>query len=196
MRKKDEGLHERRKEEILVAAARVFRLKGFHLARTEDICAEASLSAGTVFRYFPDKRAMIDAIAEIEFANHREQVRSLATKEGLKWMARVKPGELTSMLQVSTFGLGTDSWLELARDPHGKERLLAFDAELRATLTCELTRGQEEGWVRKDLDTAGTADIVLAIFSGLSFDSELGALSRPNRTARAIADLFKTFILA
>ncbi len=196
MRKKDDALRERRREEILQAAARVFRLKGFHLARTEDICAEASMSAGTVFRYFPDKRAMISAIAEIEFANYRQQVHSLATKQGLQWMARVRAGELSSMLQTSAFGLGTDSWLELARDPKGKERLLALDAELRTTLARELAQGQAEGWVRKGLDPAGTADVILAMFSGLSFDSEIGVLTEPSPTARAVADLFKTFILA
>ena len=43
-RPKNEKLEIQRREEILQAAARVFRAKGFHLARTEDICTEAETS--------------------------------------------------------------------------------------------------------------------------------------------------------
>lgn len=46
---------------MLASAARVCREKGFQGARTEEICAEAGVSPGTLFRYFPGKRAMNQA---------------------------------------------------------------------------------------------------------------------------------------
>lgn len=195
-RTKDETLHQQRREAILRAAARVFKAEGFHRARTEDICAEAAASAGTVFRYFPDKRAMIMAIAELEFERYRQEIQRLATPEGLRWLTQIEAADLSELLRPTDFDLGTDSWLELARDADSRQRLLAFDRQLRADLVRELVRGQQEGWVRPSLDSGGAANVILAIFSGLDFDSELGATIEPAATAQALADLFRRFILA
>ena len=85
--------------------------------------------------------------------------------------------------------------MELARDVEGKRRLLAFDKKLRATLVQELARGQAERWVRKSLDPIGAANVILAVFSGLDFDHEIGATIEPEATARALADLFRNFII-
>jgi TetR/AcrR family transcriptional regulator, repressor for uid operon len=194
-RTKDAALHAQRHHDILRAAARVFKAKGFHLARTEDICAEAQLSAGTLFRHFPDKRSMITAIADIEFDNYRTELGRLVTCEGIRWLSKITAEDLAELLRPRGFQLSADSWLELARDPQGRTRLLKLDKQLRQTLTKELRRGQAEGWVDKSLDCQGAANLVLALFSGLLFDAELGLAIDIKATARAMADLFSGFLL-
>lgn len=194
-RTRDESLHAQRRADILLAAAQVFKAKGFHLARTEDICTSAKLSAGTLFRHFPDKRSMIRAIMEIEFEQYETDIQNLATKEGIQWLAHIRPKDLMELLQPKAFDLGTDSWLEMARDPEGRLRMLEFDKKLRQTLSKELKCGQADGWVRPALDCAGAATLILALFSGLSFDRELGLGLEPNATARALADLVSGFVL-
>lgn len=195
-RTKDESLHEKRQEEILLAAARVFKTKGFHAARTEDICVEAGLSAGTVFRHFPDKRAMITAIAGRELQQHQRDLHRLATREGLQWLTRITEQDLAELLQPTVYNLGADSWLELVREETGRAQLLATDEALRTTLAAELARGQKEGWVRKSLDTSGAANVILAVFSGLALDQEIGVRTCTANSAAALSDLFTHFILA
>lgn len=195
-RVKDDTLHQKRQEEILLAAARVFKAKGFHAARTEDICAEAGLSAGTVFRHFPDKRAMITAIAERELEQYQHEVQRLATKEGLQWLTRITDKDLSELLSPTVYDLGSDSWLELVRDEAGRKQLLAVDKKLRATLAAELARGQKEGWVRKSLEPQGVANVILAVFSGLAQDQEIGARTGTPATVAALSDLFSHFIQA
>lgn len=195
-RTKDEALHTERKTTILKAAASIFKTKGFHLARTEDICTEAGLSAGTVFRYFPDKRAMIMAIAEIEFEHYKRELSRLINREGLQWLTDITGTKLTDLLRPTIYDLGSDSWLELARDAQSKNRMLAFHKKLRTTLSRELARGQTEGWVRKSLEVKGTASVIMAIFSGLNFDREIGVSIDSDATARALGDLFRNFIVA
>jgi AcrR family transcriptional regulator len=195
-RTKDDSLHERRQEEILSAAARVFKTKGFHAARTEDICAEAGLSAGTVFRHFPDKRAMIFTIATRELEQYQRDVQQLATREGLQWLTRITEKELSELLCPSVYDLGADSWLELVRDEAGRKQLLAADKELRAMLAAELSRGQKEGWVRKSLEPQGAANVILAVFSGLALDQEIGARTGTAATAAVLSDLFSNLIQA
>jgi AcrR family transcriptional regulator len=193
-RTKDEALHAQRHHDILQAAARAFKAKGFHLARTEDICAEAGLSAGTLFRHFADKQSMIMAIADIEFEHYRAQLDRLATREGIAWLANINAAQLAEVLRPRGFDLGVDSWLEIARAPEGRKRLHAMDKRLRRSFAGQLKRGQEEGWVRPTLDCDGAANIVLALFSGLLFDADVGIAIDTKATARAMADLLGSLL--
>ncbi len=194
-RNKDPDLHDRRRQDILAAAARVFKAKGFHLARTKDICDEAGLSAGTLFRHFDSKQAMIQGIAQIEFEAYRSTLARLSNREGLEGLSRIDTEGLSALMRPSSFALSSDSWLELARNSDTRRALLDFDGGLRVALTDVLTRGQAEGWVRAGLDPAGAANLMLAVFSGLSFDIEIGAEVDFAATARAIADLVSNYIL-
>src|SRR4030095_16958552 len=53
-----------RRAEILAAAQRCFARSGFQGASMQDICAEAGMSPGNLYRYFPSKEAIIAGIAE------------------------------------------------------------------------------------------------------------------------------------
>ena len=195
-RARDEALHATRRQDILAAAARVFKAKGFHLARTEDICAESGLSAGTLFRHFPDKRSMIAAIADVELERLRSEIEQLSTREGILWLTQIKAEELAQLIEPKGFELGTDSWLELARDGEGRKRLLLVDQTLRQMISRQLEQGKAEGWIRKSVDSDGTAAILLALFSGLQLGSEVGLAVDTQATACAIADLFGGLILS
>src|SRR5690606_3122603 len=46
------------------AAIVCFRRRGFHQASMQEICAEAGISAGALYRYFGSKADIIGAIAE------------------------------------------------------------------------------------------------------------------------------------
>src|SRR5215468_11012596 len=54
---------ERRRQQILDAAASCFARQGFHATSMQDIFAAAGLSAGAVYRYFPTKTELIREIA-------------------------------------------------------------------------------------------------------------------------------------
>ena len=60
-RKKKEK--ERRRQQILVAAKRVFSIKGFSKATMEDIAREAELSPGTLYIYFKNKEDLYASLS-------------------------------------------------------------------------------------------------------------------------------------
>jgi AcrR family transcriptional regulator len=54
---------ERRRQEILIAARRVFTSKGLSRATMEDIAHEAELSAGTLYLYFKNKNELVVSLS-------------------------------------------------------------------------------------------------------------------------------------
>ena len=55
---------QRKKEEIITAATRVFAAKGFSAATTKDIANEADIGESTLYNYFDSKREIMLAILE------------------------------------------------------------------------------------------------------------------------------------
>ena len=68
MPKVSEAHLEARRQQILDAAVSCFAERGFHATSMRDICKQAKLSAGAVYRYFPSKEDLIAGMvaAEIE----------------------------------------------------------------------------------------------------------------------------------
>lgn len=194
-RKKDPELNALRRAEILRGAARIFAEKGFQGARTEEICAAAGVSPGTLFRYFPDKQAIILAIVEIEFADYTNDIIRLANKDGLYWLMGIRGDELLALIRPSEFNLCADAWMELARDPARAPHLLAMDQELRDILAARLAQGQKEAWVRASVNAVGMANVLLAIFTGLIVDQQQGIRINADATAQALGDVLKSILV-
>lgn len=59
-------------QRILDAAKACFVRSGFQGASMQQICAEAGMSPGALYRYFPSKESIIEAIAEADRKNDAE----------------------------------------------------------------------------------------------------------------------------
>ncbi|WP_158784112.1 TetR/AcrR family transcriptional regulator [Pantoea sp. BAV 3049] len=51
-----------KKQDILQAAERLFYLNGFHATSTDRICSEAGVSTRTLYRYFPSREMLTEAV--------------------------------------------------------------------------------------------------------------------------------------
>lgn len=58
------SLSDRKKEEILGAAARVFAGKGYHRTLVDEVARAAGVGKGTVYRYFSDKEDLFFCIID------------------------------------------------------------------------------------------------------------------------------------
>src|SRR5215831_13216405 len=83
MRRANVQAHSDRRAEILSAAQRCFVRAGFHGASMQDICAEAGMSPGNLYRYFPSKEALIAGIAERDRAEVAQEFASADLSHGL-----------------------------------------------------------------------------------------------------------------
>jgi AcrR family transcriptional regulator len=77
IKERKEREKERRRQQIMVAAKRVFSNKSFNKATMEDIAREAELSPGTIYLYFKNKEELFASLSLriLHFMNIRlEQV--------------------------------------------------------------------------------------------------------------------------
>src|SRR5204863_7462894 len=73
MRRPNVQLQADRRGEILAAAQTCFARAGFHQTSMQEICAEAGMSPGNLYRYFRSKEEIIAGIAERDRADAAEQ---------------------------------------------------------------------------------------------------------------------------
>ncbi len=133
---------ERRTEEILGAAFRVFSIKGYHNATVDDIAQEAGISKGTCYQYFPGKEDIFIATmertlgtlmaeAEAAAAETRDALTRLGI-EGLTFISKYSDLHFMFMGMISE-ALG------------GNERLRRKAAEVFARVAEFLARDIERG---------------------------------------------------
>src|SRR5437868_10301082 len=76
-----------RRTQILDAAVVCFAKRGFHQTSMHDISAEAGISVGLIYRYFQNKEAVIQAMAD----RHKQEINDLLER------ARQAPSLLESL---------------------------------------------------------------------------------------------------
>jgi AcrR family transcriptional regulator len=80
-----------RRQEVLRAAARLFRRKGFHATSTRDIAAAAGMQSGSPFYHFKSKGALLYAVMEegMRSAIVRQQAAIAAAPDGARERLRL-----------------------------------------------------------------------------------------------------------
>ena len=66
-------------DRIVEAARRVLLDQGYARTTTNRVAAEAGISPGSLYQYFPDKQAILDAVIEAHSADVAERLAAVAT---------------------------------------------------------------------------------------------------------------------
>ena len=74
----------RNREKLLAAAGAAFCECGFD-AQVDDIARRAGVGVGTVYRHFPTKDALVDALAEAHFGHLADLLEAAVAREGDPW---------------------------------------------------------------------------------------------------------------
>jgi TetR/AcrR family transcriptional regulator, repressor for uid operon len=195
---KDDLLHEQRREQILLAAAAVFKKKGFHAARTEEICAAAGMSPGTLFRHFKDKDAIIAAVAAAEVQEYVADIEEMLSPSGIKFIQKMSTRELKLLIAPSKFELSIESWIELSRNPDLRSIVVEADLRVRNAFIASFKEAKRMKLVRADLDPTSAAAIMIALFTGLAAEAEFGSTfdiaQSEKLLARGLSDLLRHYL--
>ena len=195
VRTKNEALHERRKTEIVAAAARCFARKGVHQTTMQEICEVSGISAGALYRYFPSKDAIIVALAEEERDETRELTAFLARSGDIvSGLVELIPELVTALTDEEYGRLAIEIGAEAARNPTVAEAFERNEADLRDALGDALRRGQADGFVDGALDVDGTVFLLMALLDGVSGRSAFALGVSKDRLAASLGRLVRRML--
>jgi AcrR family transcriptional regulator len=185
---------ELRRQQILDASAVCFSRRGFHPTTMQDICREAELSPGAVYRYFPSKESIIHGMCERGGSQKIEAVED-AMETGTTLDA------FDSLIE--TFFLGLDAIqshadcilrveliAEASRNDHIREWLTQDLEAVRNRFAQLIRSGQEKGEIDPSLDVSAVAQVMVALFHGYVTQKLVDPEMNANHYAEVIRSLF------
>ena len=170
---------EARRQQILEAASACFARQGFHQTSIKDICKEAELSPGAVYRYFPSKEHIIAAtclgcqqgiVDFISAANSQGssplQALDFIIDHGLNMLSTEESREYTMM--------SVQLWSEALRSKEVKDALLETNFDILVQAFTEIFKqAQIQGDVDPQLDPKAVGITVMSMFHGLVLHKSL-----------------------
>lgn len=186
LRQANAQLHSDRRVEILDAARRCFARMGFHQTSMQQICAEASMSPGNVYRYFPSKEAIIAGITERDRAEVAAQLASTQFSTDFfstfAALARHHFVERTA----EEVGLCAEIMSESRRNPTISKIMKEFDADVKDRLVTMLQGAQARGDIARDADIGTAVEMLMIIADGVWWRRAVD----PNFDAEAVLPMF------
>ena len=158
---------EDRRAEILEAARRCVARSGFHQASMQDICAEAGMSPGNLYRYFPSKEAIIAAIAERDRAEVGAELGAAQFTDNFFATFEALARHHLVERSADDVGLCTEMVAESRRNPAIARIMQDFDKDVRARLIAMLRAAAERGDIRSDVDFDGVVTMLIVIADGV-----------------------------
>ncbi|HZC71529.1 MAG TPA: TetR/AcrR family transcriptional regulator [Jatrophihabitans sp.] len=170
-------LYARVRAAILEAAAAALAERG-EQASMADVAAAAGMARATVYRYFPNREALFEALGRLAIENAGERLQAgrlqeVAVPEAFERAVR-------ALVEVG------DSFVVVSRE-NGRPDAAEFDRQVAAPLRALVERGQSLGEIRDDLPASWlTESLIGIVVSGLQMRPSLGA----EDTVAGIASLF------
>jgi len=135
---------EMNRQRILRAASQVFTARGLQ-ATLDDVARQAGVGVGTVYRRFPDKESLVDALFEDKFQ----------TLVGYAERALEAPdswtGLVTLLEQAAAMLAGDRGLLEIMMyASYGQDRVHRARARMQPVVTRVVERAQRDGTLRAD----------------------------------------------
>jgi TetR/AcrR family transcriptional repressor of mexCD-oprJ operon len=158
-----QALQQRVAAAILDGAARVFAVQG-EQASMNDVAAAAGVARATVYRYFPNRQALIDELAQAAVSDADERLVAARIDE-------VAPEEGIARAVRALVDVG-DSFVLLARD-RVRSDPQRFERSLSRPLRRLFERGQAAGDIRKDIQSARLTESLIGLIVGVLTSSPL-----------------------
>ncbi len=160
---------EARKQQVIEAAATCFSQRGFHQTTMQDICKQAELSPGAVYRYFESKEDIIAAMVDERRREGVGLVEAITsrTEDTLSALDEIAKAFFSRLEDPQGCALDIELWAEAQANPRIRESLRVDMADVNATLTEFLRRAQERGEMNPALDAKSISQVMESFFYGL-----------------------------
>lgn len=184
-----------RREQIVDAAMTRFAEGGFHSTGMAEVIAATGLSAGAVYRYFPSKEALIQAIVEERVLANAAAAFEQILDEGVDDPVEAIAAGLgiveavTARQGVDITKVAVQAWGEALRNPAILEVAQGAYTQMRSYLAAVAHRAKEHGRLGPDADPDELAKMMLSLLMGYVIQRLImGDMDRERYTA-AVRDL-------
>ena len=161
-----------RRDQVLEAALRCFAEQGFHATTMADVIRESGLSAGSVYRYFPSKTALIKAGSEGIFTAARgalaelmERPEPVSPAEALRHLLN-QIMRLAVRDDIDLTRVAVSAWAEALRDPALLAEVGALYRAVRGDFVTLLKRWRDAGNLPADTDVELAAQALFGAMPG------------------------------
>jgi len=179
----------RNRDQILATAKAMFAEHGPDVPM-EEIARRAGVGVGTLYRRFPDREALIRAVAQQGFGAVLEAARRAVAEEDTGWAALTRlvasTRELKLTLHLAFFS--PTAW-EIMRDDPTAGR---FREELMDLLESIVNTAQREGSLREDVGVGDIALLVAMLLRGITGAASEVADRATERAMALILDGLRT----
>lgn len=164
----DEEQQRRRRADITRAAATLFAERGFAGTTTAEIARAAGISTGSLFYYYPDKRAVFRSIFEADLPEARERFAAYAdTIDPLASLLDIAEAMAAPAREPEAWGLMVELLRQVGEDPELLSVVIATEEVELAGLADLLRRAAEQGQVDQGLDPAEAARWIRTLIDGV-----------------------------
>ena len=164
------ALADDRRRQILAAAERCFARHGFHQCSMQEVCKEAGLSPGSVYRYFRSKDDIIVAMAtENRHAVHARFAAAAEHPDAVDGLVAISADVLRDVNDPACGALFFECTAEAMRNPRVAEVVRREDRDITAGMVELIARGQAAGQIDPALDPRRTAEALIALADGLAW---------------------------
>jgi TetR/AcrR family transcriptional regulator, repressor for uid operon len=159
---------DQRRSQILTAAEKLFARKGFHQTSIDDVCRATKLSPGSLYRYFKNKTAIIEAWVEAELQATLALFQELDQQQDFfAGLESVLNQALMSLHERKTFALEAEITAEAFRNKAIAALLTeAYEATFSA-LSASIKMAQQRKQLDPEINPRHAADFIVALFDGL-----------------------------
>jgi AcrR family transcriptional regulator len=176
---------ERRRQHIIEAAYEVFAEQGYHATGIADIAARLDVGHGTFYRYFENKRDLLDHVVDYALTKFftavvTEELPAPQTAQGFRDQMSLLGNRLFTGIAEADPRLTRMLLLEAGSiDTALRQRILGMLDTIAAMSAPMLARGVRRGFLRPDLDV----DSAARALTGAMISALLAMLSGPIEAA-------------
>jgi len=183
-----------RRQQIIDAARACFLRNGFHNTSMQDVIAEAGLSVGAVYRYFPSKYELVTALAQQVIDQVTGAFDHLAAVDPPLPIAEIIQGAI----EIAAKHTGRDGALRLAvqvwAEAMHDEKLARFVADVyngvRARLVVLSARAVQAGELPAGTEPEDVASVIFALLPGFALQRILIGVPEPASFQAGLTALF------
>ena len=166
MRRANVQLAADRRSEIIAAAQTCFARSGFHQTSMQEICAEAGMSPGNLYRYFRSKEEIIAAFAERDRAGAAQQFAAVGQGDFFEGLAALAQHHLVER-SLEEVALCAEIMAESRRNPTIAKIMGEFDIDVKERLITMLRSAQARGDIARDADIGIAVEMLMIIADGV-----------------------------